>query len=1373
MKKFFLIFIGLVLLIAGGVAYYILNMDWNKHKDAIANQFHELTGKYVKLDGNVTLKIFPAPYINVNNARIFSEADDKKPVLTIRDAMADLDLIPLLQGNVKIKKMVLDGAVLNVDLNAKEIKWQSDLTADQRAMFENNKNILSSISLKNAEVNFETGDPEKNTKLTKLNGEVATESLFGPFRIEGNYMKGESPEGFALSIGTIAENMPTTLNAVITHPNSDSFLRFDGTINLSNLELNGGFILESMKVGDFVNGNFERKVIPDEYNAPIKLGFDALINHNRIDLTNVVVKYGDTQGSGSLLFPYKDPASKEIKANFEFAELDVEPFVNFMKELVEKYKTEPYDPDYKYDLDVGVSALKAFYQGQGLKNLKTRFDLKNNIVNLKEFSVVLPGDTLLKTDGRIYAKDEKPIYRLNLFVEAVDLLKTMQWLDINPENAVQSVYKKMILDTKIDGDYERIQFSPYKVTLDKTTLTGNARLFFKDRKYLMLLINGDTINLDNYFPPKDVDDEGKTTWLTRAISRFGKNKFLREMDLVMDTTANLIIYESMPFEKVAFKVKLLDGNLEIENALIGEVANTSVYLSGAVSGFDTALNFTDLNYDFKSSDLMSFINKFELSVPEINYNEMDNIELNGIINGSFDNMGINSNVKIGEFTAAYEGTVVKDEKGYNFDGKMKAHYPEFNSLLQNFNLNYSPMASNLGIFNFKANVKGNKENLLLSEMTANVGYVDFVGDVEYQLENDNKIINSNLKVNMLEIERFLVRSPDDAAMIEQQAMSDANFLSKPVVGQEKINYEPYKNINFNGVFDVAELSYKGELFKNSKFRLVSAGNEIRVNDFVADYKETPLTAQLFLDIANEPKIDFTTKIENAKIVDFPFGGREYGLSDGEFSLTAELSSSAVSKKDFIDQLSGKIDVNVANSSVRGLNLKPVYDDLLVRISGDGLGEAVDANIGSGETSFERILGRVLFDKGNFSLQNASMASTSDNVTLSGGGNLKNWTMDVIFNVKFKDITSLPGFSFTLKGDMSNPEKIINVSDIQKVYFDRDKEEKALKEAKEQAEKDHWQSLVDEQKVRADVALNKVRNEIDPKIDDKIIKVFVPDNITKFEALKKEAADEVTTLIDKVNGVDVNSMKVTQDVIDELAKANDNVEEKLKNISQLIDEVYLEDLKKQYATEYTKIVELNNTLKQKLFEYNAVLNKFDERLKTFETDYKMREDADFKAFDDLISQQAKFLEQYEIESNKINEEIVNESNIEKHEENNPKMKEIYLKLQDAETIINENEKKPDELILPKIDAAEDAYKQKVKEEEERRMIEENTGSISIKKTGKKITVVRDINEIKEAEDKINNEKIKVLDFTGKKNDKKKDDETTDTGVIKKGRNIISF
>ena len=88
---------------------------------------------------------------------------------------------------------------------------------------------------------------------------------------------------------------------------------------------------------------------------------------------------------------------------------------------------------------------------------------------------------------------------------------------------------------------------------------------------------------------------------------------------------------------------------------------------------------------------------------------------------------------------------------------------------------------------------------------------------------------------------------------------------------------------------------------------------------------------------------------------------------------------------------------------------------------------------------------------------------------------------------------------------------------------------------------------------------------------------------------------------------------------------------------------------------------------------------------------------------------------------------------------------------------------------KVAAQEEAYADNLRQEEVEKKLEENTGSISIKKSGKVLTVRRSIEDIEKAEELSAQETIKVLDFS-----KPLDDKTSvvpansNVNVVKKGR-----
>ncbi len=1361
-------FVVLMLLAVAGAYFYVTTIDWNQHKDKIAEQFYQITGKTISFDGRVSFQIFPTPYLNAANAKIYNP-DEKggKPLLEIKNLVAELALAPLLQGEFDVKKMVLDGAVINIEWGGEGLNWQSDLSPDQRQLMEDTHMVLNSVSLKNAVVNLEATELGKTVQLTNLNGEVTAQSVFGPFRIEGNYMKGNSPEGFALSIGKMSESFATTANMVVTHPQSESYVRFDGSFHLINRVMNGNIIIESARPSDFINANFSDLKMAADYNQPLVLGFDMALNSQNLSLTNAVIKYGDTQGAGSLQMPLEDTEVPEITTSFNFTDLDLNVLVKPIKDFLDKYSETAYEPDYQVDLTAEVQVVRATYNNQGLKNLALEFSLDSDTLTVDDLSVTLPGDTSLKLKGSVFPYDETVNYQTDVTVSASDLLRTLKWLGLEPMVNVSSVYKKMLATAKIAGNFEKMQISPYKVTLDKSTFTGEAGVVWGDKKDIMLVVNSDTINFDNYISSLPEEEKAKS-WAERMAYRFSKLGMLNDFDLVLDAKADLAIYESMPFEKIVFKGNVLNGVMDVENCQIGKVANTAVGLKGKLSGFGAAPQADGLQYEVKSNDVASLINKLELKVPNLDYKKIGNLDMKGSINGSQDNFGINTKVTLGNLESAYQGTVVKNLGVVDFDGNLELKHPDFAALLSNLKVKYEPAARNLGMLQFKAAVKGNRKELAINNMEANIGYTNLVGSLTYENQGERPSILGDLKINKLEIDKFLQKTKD-ASLINSGAQDERPaFLATPLWNREKFDYSPYIYTDVKGKFDIGELSYKSYLFKDAQFGFELAGGTASVSDFTGVYNNTPLGASATLYMSETPTVTANVKIDEANINDFTLGGRIYNLKGGKFSTRFDFNSKADSEFDFIENLKGKAEFKAMATEVGGMNLKGIYDDLVKREVSSGLVEKVKSEIGSGKTLFDKLSGRMIVSEGSFSLADAVMQANNTEVKLYGEGDLKDWSMNVVFNVKYAEPKYLPEFSFSLKNSLASPTVDVNVSPLFKMYKAQEEKKEAIKEAEIEAEKNYWDGLVAEQRKTADDLVLSVRNKLEKDVDAKMAATVDVDNVNQFNLLKQEIAQVLAELIETMDEFEAES--VNDEEIEKLKAINLKAMQDMELFAQKADEIYLKDLQKQNSNEYHKVVEQHNMLKQSIFAYNSSLDKYNEQMAKILSDYDLDKDEDFQTkktqIDDKISE-LEALNDKTVEAQKLKK---NDASIAEYEAYNSNLREALKTLEEGRKELLEDVEALAADVMPKIKAAEEAYYEKVEREENQRRLEENTGSISIKKSGRTLKVVRDLEEIKNVEEEISKEAVKVLDFSKEKAVIKKSEENTGGMVIKKGRNI---
>ncbi|MBR2922140.1 MAG: AsmA family protein [Alphaproteobacteria bacterium] len=1362
------VIIGVVLaliLAIGGTFFYVISIDWNKHKNKISEQFYNSTGKHIVFVGNVSFRILPYPYLRAINAKIYnSENKNEVPLLDIKNIDAELSLASLLNGEVNIKKMILDGVTININCDDKGLNWQGDLSADQRQMMKDTKLVLNSLSLKNATVNFEAADGDIAFTVNNINGEVMAQSVFGPFRLEGNYMRGNVPEGFAITIGKMEENLPTTLNMALTHPKSSSYIRFDGTFQLSNKVINGNVVVESQKLSDFVNDHFENAKISEKYNKPIVTGFDLAVNKQMINLSNIVIKYGETQGAGSIQMPNDNLNSPKIKANFEFAELTLDPFVDEIKAFVSKYTEETYSNTSKINVDADIRSVRATYNGQTFKDFVLMFEYGEKGLLLDNLNVMLPGNAQLVIKGNVYDYDGDIYYQSDISLSTNELMRLLKWINIEPKATATAVYKKMLLTTKISGNFDKMQISPYKIVLDNTTFNGDAGIVFGERKDIIINVSANSLNFDNYI--KSLPDEIKAkSFIDRLNYRFSKLGVLNDFDMVLNADANLVIYEGVPFETLSFKGSLLQSNLEIEELNVEEVANTSLNIKGNVSGFGEKAKFENLQYIINAQDVVNMIEKFELSKPEFDYNRFYNFSATGTLNGDLDNFNIDTEFNSGVLTGRYEGSVNMADN-ILFNGSIELKHPELITFIESVGGNYKVQSPNLGLFRFKSKINGTMRDMDLQDMELNIGYSQFGGNVSYDFRGNNKIASADLKINKFEADKYMIREDGKLALTAKLDGGAASFLTKPVWNKDRINYTPYSDWEFKGKFDIADLSYKNYMFQNAKFDLDVNKGLLNLSNFEAFYKNAPIKVKATLNMIKDPSIVLDVDVAEANISDFSIGGRTYNMKDGKFSSKIILNSKASSEESFVNNLNGSIDFKASDTKLSGVNIKGIYKDIVKREKSEGLVEFANTQIVSGSTAFENVAGKINITEGEFKITEGSLSAENINVTAKGGGNIKNWTMDVSFEIKHDEPRYLQGYTLQMKNSMDNPDVTVDVSKLFNIFKSREDQKVAEEKAKIETEKMQLTQLIEEQKKIAEDLVKSTEGKMSVEIDEKITGAFSNDSVKSYQDIKTELETLLNSFLDSTLLID--SKDPTQEKIDTLKKVNQNALQDIEVLQEKIDQVRLADLQKQNAVEYEKIIKINNELKDVVAQYNAKKSTYVSRLSNVITEYNLEKDEGYIALTKGIDTAINELEG-------LNNDIVASKNmyqvsgsISDYEQFNAKIGEVLNKLSSGmENLVNrvkEFENTTEQVIAKE----EDLYHKKLEEEENQRLIEENTGSISVKKTGKTRTIRRNIKEIKETNEEISNETVKVIDFSKKKSISEKASVKDNQGVVKKGR-----
>jgi len=1365
-KKIIIGFLLVLFLSLGGIAFYLINTDWvSQHREKIAEQFYNSTGKVIRFDGNIGFRFFPTPYLHANNVKIFhNENINNKPFAEIRALDAELALKPLFKKEFEITKMELKGAVFNIDWD-NGFSWQSDLSPDQKQLMENDKLSLSNTLIKDGEVIFESAANDLSFHLKNLNGEISAESMFGPFRMEGNYVNGNSPEGFALTIGRLSESSSTPLNIVITHPSSSSYIRFDGTFQSTNKVLNGNVIVESENLSKFINSNIPSFKIPNKYNLKSALGFDIELNQQNLSLSNIVLKYGDkTTGSGNLHMP-RDVEQPLIETTFNFTDIDLSVIQSIIKDFLSQKNNLKNLP--QTSVAGEIHALRIHHEEQQLRDFEMSFEYVEQALNIKKSKILLPGNTDLSTSGNIFVVNDLLNYKGNVDVRTENLSQTLKWLNIEPKQVTPTVYKNMILSAQFSGNIDRFQIAPFKITLDKSTVTGEAGIVLGDKKDIMVTAQADSINFDNYI--SSLPDEIKQkSWLERILYRFQKTDFLNNIDLVLDTKADLIIYENMPFEHTKLKGNILNQVAEIENFSIDKIANSQIVAHGKISGFGNIPVFDNFNYNIHSTDITSLINKLELKVPDLEYKRFNNLDATGSLNGELNKLTATANITIGNLQADYSGEIVNLEKIPAFNGSVNLKHPSINQFLENIQSSYSPTIDNLGLFQFKADIQGSLTDYSLNNMNINIGPIDIQGKLSLDTINDKPNYIGEFDFNRLDIAKFLPKNKNISASIEKNNDTQSAFLPRPHMSDNIIDYELYRKANVKATIKSAEMIWLDNLIKDCSFNLEIFNNTLSIKEFSGIYNETPLNNELSITMDDNPSVTLIGSITDAEVNNFMLTGKTYGIRDGKFSTQWNLKSSAQSLDSFWKNLNGSAEIKVLNPTVNGINTLLIYKDLLERKDNSGLSETVRDALKSGQSPFHDISGKINITDGKFTIADASMTADNLQIKMYGDGDLGDWTMNTIFNAKFAQPQYLPEFSFMLKESIANPSLEINVDSLFQFY--KSKADRKFAEI-EQHNRDTQNKRIDafeEQKKIADNLVAEAREILEKNIEEKMQTAYSDKSQARYTALKQELSNYLANLVEKITSYDIT--KIQDSDIIEADQTNKDARKNIQDLSSKLRNIYLDDLKIQTENYNNQITEEYNLLKQLSFYFSSLSEKYKDRLSTIKTDYHIENNQEYNDKQDEFLTKFAFLE-------KMNQDLAEfyqkspKNTIEHYEQLNLELNDRLAKIKAEREELKNNIDIFDAQEIQKIDNEEELYLEQKEKEKDKLLLQENSGSIRVKKSGKLIKVNRDLEEIKNIQEEVSQDKIRVLDFT-----KEKINISSPTspkvGVVKKGSNLIA-
>lgn len=1178
LKKIIVGILCFVILAATGCGIYLYTLDWNKHKTLVAQRFSQITGLKAVIEGNLNVKLFPSPKFSASKVKFFPSTGGKTPLVVVNDLTANVDLMPLLDNNFVVKSMTLSKATAYVEINDKGVSNWNGVGKNSINKSGNIEVSFNDVQVSDSTLSYKNLEDNSQFDIKNISANISAPSLSGPYKTSGKFIHNNNEIRFK---GDIAKNNGLVLKSELTNASSGSKLTLDGTLGE---KAQGTVTLDTRSLFDFSNIVWGKDAISNRYSKPLFLSFQYNYDKSLLKLDNFTTKFDkNTAGSGTVIVN-KTAEIPQINASFDLTKFDLNIIEDLAKDLVEyttsgkKFVESPFSG---YDVSLSAKATSAWYNNIEARNLTMAFNLTQNILDITRFGVVMPGESIIKTVGKINLNNGVE-YIFNQSFDTKDLrtfasVFNLDLAKLASADNKKSIFKRAQADIKLVGNLDSIKISLPQASIDATDFRGNIGVVKKDKVFVLADMDVSKVILDKYL--LGIPDSLKDASL--------KDKFVYQMNLLpwnrdfnvdAELNVNSLVYNNIPMEKLSLHFISEKDNLKVNKLSAGSLAGAEVNLKMDAQNIFTIPQFNELSFDVKTDNFPLFASTLGINTGTKGLFKRKIFATQGALSGNFDEFSLSSVQKFGDTEFAYTGLVRNDTKNpLTINGDLELKTNNFNLFVRALGLNYTadiPVTT----FALSSKIKGSDKLFSLDNATAYFGANAIKGSVQFDDTGLKPILKSNLSFDKFDADRWFNLNKYLADVPETQ--TNGTFLAKDF-SDKNIDYSALAKIDFD--IDVAAhlLTFRGKNYSDAKTKLSLKDSLLKVASFDATIDKSIINFRFDLNTADLPRIDGYFNIKDLKIPEF--GGSLYTVEEGWLTAEGTFNSAANSEKDFFENLNSKGKFSFANTAIRGWDLDIIKFELEQRKSVAGFEDTVTNSLKSGKSSFSKIRGAYNISKGFVVADSVIWESPVVNMNMKFDLNLSDWLFNAIFSAVYHNASFSDILKFTFDGNMANPNLSLDLEEsIKRISGIEDK----IKNARQYKEKAKMEKIGDKLK-----ALQRAVDGALQDINRLTLEVVRFKPITQNENVVSVYQDNLKTIAQAE--INIKKMKdqlnnyPNEETLMNIEAELGAEKAKLKYIPKVLEENYVVDSKYIFDDTFNKIAWIYN-LSQNNYAYHHSL-----------------------------------------------------------------------------------------------------------------------------------------------------------------------------------------
>jgi uncharacterized protein involved in outer membrane biogenesis len=424
-------------------------IDWNDYRDVFEAQASKLIGRKVDVGGDVSLTLLPAPVLRFDTINVAdAKGGFETPFASARSFTVWLSVPPLLRGTIVARSVKIDQPVINLRLAKDGSGNWSDLGGEAADLPFLPKDVaLNSVLIGNATVNFWRGKSEPSSIIEKLDGELISRSLRGPYKFTGQFELDGKRRDLRFSTGRREDNGDFRLKASVLNPENKDTYAIDGSVRgLGAVPAFKGKFRARLadKLAD-TPADASKAEEGDEQNsasaAPVEIKSELLagLTGAQFSDTEVTVTKNNKPQTLRGLLDARFGGGLEIAGTFSSRWVDIDSWLQ--KENDAPLKLNMALSGLAEEILNRVSGVKqgslrlffdqAVLAGDLTTNLRASLDIADNKLIVSSLSAKLPGNNRLRLEGTLSEGETGPVFTGPVSLNGDALLRLLRWAGIS------------------------------------------------------------------------------------------------------------------------------------------------------------------------------------------------------------------------------------------------------------------------------------------------------------------------------------------------------------------------------------------------------------------------------------------------------------------------------------------------------------------------------------------------------------------------------------------------------------------------------------------------------------------------------------------------------------------------------------------------------------------------------------------------------------------------------------------------------------------------------------------------------------------------------------------------------------------------------